>query len=191
MLAAEPHATIGIGLREVLTSDELRAAALNGSIEQQLDWRAVSPGDSYYSPSGTIHAIGAGVTLVEVQQNSDTTFRLYDYGRPRELHLDESIAAGDPVPYVAPNAARDLYPGRTLLCEGPKFVLERWTGAREASIPSAAGPLWVVPLAGTAHADEETLVPGGAWLVEDGGALSLGTDADVLIAYTGTNVLTL
>ena len=67
VLAAEPHATIGIGLRRVLTPDELRAAALDGSIEQLLDWRTVDPGDVYYSPSGTIHAIGPGVTLVEIQ----------------------------------------------------------------------------------------------------------------------------
>jgi mannose-6-phosphate isomerase len=65
VLAAEPHATIGIGLRRVLTTDELRAAVLDGSIEQLLDWRTVSPGDVYHSPSDTIHAIGAGVTLVQ------------------------------------------------------------------------------------------------------------------------------
>lgn len=188
VLAAEPHATIGIGLREVLRADELRAAALDGSIEALVDWRPVAPGDSYYSPAGTIHAIGAGVTLVEVQQNSDTTFRLYDFGRPRELHLDESIAAARAVPYVAPHVARDLEPGRALLCEGPKFVLERWTGARRAALPADA--FWIVPLAGTAHADGEALVPGGAWLVEDGGALTLGADADALIAYTGADVIT-
>ncbi|CAA9489662.1 MAG: Mannose-6-phosphate isomerase [uncultured Sphingomonadaceae bacterium] len=191
VLAAEPHATIGIGLRRVLTPDELRAAALDGSIEQLLDWRTVVPGDVFYSPSGTIHAIGPGVTLVEIQQNSDTTFRLYDYGRPRELHLEESIAAADPVPYVAPHVARELAPGRTLLGDGPKFVLERWTGARDAALPADAGPVWVVPLAGAAHAGDEALSPGGAWLIEDGGVLSLGADADVLIAYGGSDVLTL
>lgn len=191
VLAAEPHATIGIGLRRVLTPDELRAAALDGSIEQLLDWRTVVPGDVYYSPSGTIHAIGPGVTLVEIQQNCDTTFRLYDYGRPRELHLEESIAAAHPAPYVAPHVARELAPGRTLLCDGPKFVLERWTGEQELTLLADAAPVWAVPLSGRTLAGEEAMTAGGAWLIEDGDALSLGADADVLIAYSGADVLQL
>lgn len=189
VLAAEPHATIGVGLREVLTPDALRAAALDGSIEQRLDWRPVAPGDVYYSPAGTIHAIGAGVTLVEVQQNADTTFRLYDYGRPRELHLEESIAAADPVPYVAPHVARDLGPGRTLLADGPAFVLERWTGAHHVDVPG--GPFWLVPLAGAGRADDAVLSAGGAWLVEGGARLDLDFDSDLLLAYSGAIVMTL
>lgn len=190
VLAAEPGATIGIGLRRVLTSDELRTAALDGSIEHLLDWRAVAPGDVYYSPSGTIHAIGAGVTLIEIQQNSDTTFRLYDYGRPRELHIEDSIVAADPVPYVASNVARDIDEGRTLLADGPAFVLERWTGAHEAALP-AMGPVWFVPVAGSGRIDDEPLSPGGTWLAEDGATLSLAQDSDILIAYTGAAPMTL
>ena len=191
VLAAEPRATIGMGLREVMTADELRAAALDGSIEHRLDWRPVKPGDVYYSPSGTIHAIGAGVTLVEVQQNSDTTFRLYDYGRPRELHLEESIAAADPVPYVAPHVARELSAGRTLLCDGPAFVLERWTGAHRVELPAGGGPVWLIPLAGTGRADDAELSAGGTWLVEGGGRMALDFDSDVLVAYSGGTVMTL
>lgn len=67
----------------------LRDAALDGSIEQWLDWKPVKAGDFFYVPSGTVHAIGAGLTLIEMQQNSETTYRLYDYGRPRELHLED------------------------------------------------------------------------------------------------------
>ena len=190
VLAAEPEATIGIGLRRAVTPDALRAAALDGSIEELLDWRAVAPGDVFYSPAGTIHAIGAGVTLVEIQQNSGTTFRLYDYGRPRELHLDESIAAADPVPFQSPCEPRELSPGRTLLADGRAFVLERWTGAHDAEIPADAGPVWLVPLAGSGRADGEPLAAGGTWLVEGGGALALAGDSDVLLAYSGNQVMT-
>jgi mannose-6-phosphate isomerase len=76
----------------------LRAAIANGSIEQMLDWRDVQPGESYYVPAGTVHAIGAGLTICEIQQNSDITYRLYDYnrpgtdGKPRALHVEEGIA---------------------------------------------------------------------------------------------------
>ena len=75
-----------------MTQDELRAAALDGSIEHKMDWRAVKAGDVFYSPAGTVHAIGPGLTLVEVQQNVDLTYRLYDYGSGRELHLDDGVA---------------------------------------------------------------------------------------------------
>ena len=191
VLAAEPGATIGIGLTRTLTHDELRAAALDGSIEDLLDWRPMAPGDVYYSASGTIHAIGAGVTLVEIQQNSDTTFRLYDYGRPRELHLEESLAASHPEPYVNPHVVRDVAPGRTLLCDGPAFVLERWTGSNAADLPAASGPFWVVPLASSGDASGEPLSAGGTWLLEDGARLSLDADADLLLAYKGGQVMTL
>ncbi len=190
VLAAEPDATIGIGLTRTLDTDELRAAALDGSIERLLDWRPVTGGDVFYSPSGTIHAIGAGVTLIEVQQNSDTTYRLYDYGRPRALHLEESIAAAHAVPYVAPFAPYEIAPGRTQLTGGPAFVLERWTGARSASI-DADGPVWIVPIAGAGDADGTPIAPGGVWLAEGRTPMTLREDSDVLIAYSGSQAITL
>ncbi len=95
ILDCDPGATIGLGLTRQLTRDELRAAALDGSIEDAIDWRPVKPGDFLYVPPGTIHAIGAGISLLELQQNSDVTFRLYDYGRPRELHLEDALAVAN------------------------------------------------------------------------------------------------
>src|SRR5690606_27464023 len=73
VLDAEPGATIGLGLIEAIDRDTLRRAALDGSIERLLDWRPVKAGDFFYSRAGTIHAIGPGLTLVEVQQNVDLT----------------------------------------------------------------------------------------------------------------------
>ena len=63
-----------------------------------MDWKPVSAGD-YYIPAGTVHAIDAGITLVEVQQFADITYRLFDYGRPRELHLDDGIVVSVATPY--------------------------------------------------------------------------------------------
>lgn len=191
VLGAEPHATIGIGLREVLTAEELRAAALDGSIEGLIDWRPVAAGDFFFSPSGTIHAIGAGVTLIEIQQNSDTTFRLYDYGRPRELHIEEAVAAADPVPYLAPYAPREIGAGRTLLADSPAFILERWTGAHHAALPLETGPIWLVPVMGNGTLDGEPIARGGVWLVEEGATLTLDADGDVLLAYSGGAVMPL
>src|SRR3546814_9037977 len=89
VLDADPGAAIALGMRKVMTREALRAAALDGTIEDHLFWQAVKAGDFFYTRAGTIHAIGEGVTLVEVQQNVDLTYRLWDYGRPRELRSAE------------------------------------------------------------------------------------------------------
>jgi mannose-6-phosphate isomerase len=73
ILAAEPESTIAIGTLAPMTRDELRAASLDGSIEHLLDWKPVKAGEFYYSVAGTVHAIGAGLTVVEIQQNVDLT----------------------------------------------------------------------------------------------------------------------
>ena len=119
ILAAEPGPTIAPGTKAPVDRAELRAAALDGSIEELLDWKPVKAGDFFYVPSGTVHAIGAGLTLIEVQQNSETTYRLYDYGRPRELHLGDGIAVADPRPYTAYPSPGRVADGRGILVDGP------------------------------------------------------------------------
>ena len=91
VLEADEDARLAIGFKEEISPQAMRAAALDGSIEGLLDWHPVKAGDFFHLAPGTVHAIGPGLTLVEIQQNSDTTFRLFDYGRPRELHLDRAI----------------------------------------------------------------------------------------------------
>lgn len=189
VLAAEPDATIAIGTREVMTREELRAAALDGTIEDRMRWYSVKAGDVFYSPAGTVHAIGPGLTLVEVQQNVDLTYRLYDYGRPRELHLDEGIAASDPVPYVAPHIPREIEPGRCILADGPKFVLERWERSGAGRFRSGGRPAWLAPLAGGGRIDGGAFEPGGVWMAEGEVELTLGGDSDVLVAYPGAGVI--
>lgn len=91
VLRAEPGARVGIGLTEETSRERLREAALSGEIEQMMNWIPAREGDTFFLPAGTIHAVGGGLTLCEVQELSDVTYRLYDYGRPRELHLDRGI----------------------------------------------------------------------------------------------------
>lgn len=190
VLAAEPHASIAIGTLEVMTQEELRAAALDGSIEQKMDWKAVKAGDVFYSPAGTVHAIGPGLTLVEVQQNVDLTYRLYDYGRPRELHLEEGIAVANPVPYVAPHIPAQVSRGRMVLADGPAFVLERWTFAGAGTMRAEPGrPVWLVPLAGAGEIDGGAFEAGGVWLVDGAASLRLGAGSDVLVAYPKGGVI--
>ena len=189
ILAAEPTAIIALGTRTVMTQDELRAAALDGSIEDRVDWKSVRAGDVFYSPAGTVHAIGPGLTLVEVQQNVDLTYRLYDYGRPRELHLDDGIAVSHPVPYVASYVPREVSPGRLILAAGPKLVLERWSaGGSGALAATAERPVWLIPLVGEGTINGQPLKGGEVWLADGAGALDFNAGGDMLVAYCGDRV---
>ena len=91
ILRADPGAKLAVGFRQPLTREKLRQAALSGEIEELLNWITVEAGDAFFVPAGTVHAVGAGLAICEIQQHSDITYRLYDYGRPRELHLDKAL----------------------------------------------------------------------------------------------------
>jgi mannose-6-phosphate isomerase len=91
ILAAQPGAQIAAGFREPVSKDRLSDAAVSGEILKLLECHDASAGDTFFIPAGTVHAIGAGLTLCEIQQHSDITYRLYDYGRRRELHLDRAL----------------------------------------------------------------------------------------------------
>ena len=161
VIDAEPGATLGVGFREHLSHQQIRAAALDGSIEGLLVWHPVTAGDFFYIPAGTVHAIGAGVSLIEVQQNADITYRLYDYGRPRELHLDQGVAVARGEPHDP--ALRRHIPdrGTVELADGRYFQLHRLDGKPDAAIREAyAGPLLVIPRTGTVRLGSETLEPG-------------------------------
>ena len=98
IISAKPDAQIGVGLTHRATPQELRASIRNGSIVELVQWRPVAKGDVIFIPAGTIHALGAGIVLAEIQQRSDTTYRLFDYGRQRELHVDDGVAVANSWP---------------------------------------------------------------------------------------------
>ena len=93
VLAADPGAQVALGLQPGITREELARAIREIRAEELLNWVEIHPGEMIYVDAGTVHTIGPGSVLVETQQNSDTTYRLYDYGRPRELHIAEGIMA--------------------------------------------------------------------------------------------------
>lgn len=188
ILDADPQAKIGIGPVGALDEKNLREAALDGSIEAMLDWKHVAPGDFFYLPAGTIHAIGAGVTLLEVQQNIDLTYRLYDYGRPRPLHLDDAVSVARLEPWVAPAAPGTIAPGREILAAGRKLVLERWTGEVDRNVPASPDrPIWAIPLEGSGESGGERLSPGSVWLIDT--PVDMRYSGTVLIAYPGNDVI--
>jgi mannose-6-phosphate isomerase len=183
VLSAEPGAVIGAGFTSAMTGEKLRAAALDGSIETLMTWHPVKAGDFFHVPAGTVHAIGAGLSLVEIQQNVDLTYRLYDYGRPRELHLDDGIAAAVAAPFV-PAESRPSGPAREVLAASDKFVIERLTGGMDHHVAaSSERPAWILPIAGGCAAGDTLLEPGTVWLAETPTAIRLGNSAALLVAH--------
>ena len=92
-LDAEDGARVALGMKPGSTPEAVASAIQSQTLEEMLDWLPVHKGDMFFVDAGTVHAIGPGSVLLETQQNSDATYRLYDYGRPRELHLDKSFEA--------------------------------------------------------------------------------------------------
>jgi mannose-6-phosphate isomerase len=183
VIAAEPGATLGIGFRKPIGPEAMRAAALDGRIEALLEWHPVSPGDFLNVPAGTVHAIGAGVSLVEVQQNRDVTYRLYDYGRPRELHLDEGIAVASGTPHEPSLRTHLPDHGSIMLLDGPMFRLDRIEGeVPEALAARYAGPLLAMPLSGEVTVAGEPVAPGQCALAPSIAELGLAPGAQCLLA---------
>jgi mannose-6-phosphate isomerase len=121
VLAAEPGAQIGLGLKPGTTREEFEHAIKEVRAEELLNWIDVQAGEMYFVDAGTVHAIAAGSILVETQQNSDLTFRLYDYGRPRELH----IKAGLEAVRAQTHAGKVLNGKDPVLVASPWFVVEK------------------------------------------------------------------
>lgn len=189
ILAAEPGATIGLGLRRSVSHDELSVAAQDGSIEDLVDWRPASPGDVFYAPAGTIHAIGAGLTLIEVQQNLDLTYRLFDYGRPRALHLGNGLAVAAREPWQPQAATRALAPGRHVLVEGPSFVVERVISNGCGWVDPAPGrSTWLAILAGNGRIGGAACSAGEVWLVDARSTVDFDGEGEMLLAYPGSDI---
>jgi mannose-6-phosphate isomerase len=93
VLEAQPGAAVALGLKAGSTVEGMRKAIADHTLEAMLEQVPVAKGDMIFVDAGTVHAIGPGVVLLETQQTSDITYRLYDYGRPRELHIDRGLAA--------------------------------------------------------------------------------------------------
>lgn len=169
VIAADEGASLGIGFSKPITARKMRMAATDGTIEALMTWFPVRAGDFFYIPAGTVHAIGAGVSLIEVQQNSDITYRLYDYGRPRPLHLNEGMGVAIGKPYVDPRRCQMPARGEAILVEGPLFRLVRYDGAlsAEAAERFDERPLLVIPQSGPVLVDGQ-IVEAGACAVASG-----------------------
>lgn len=184
ILDADAGAELGVGLTRETTREALHDAALDGSIVDIVDWRPSKTHDFVYNRAGTIHAIGGGLTIVEVQQNVDCTYRLFDYGRPRALHLDEGLKAAVPGPVHDPRD-RTVDPMENLmLVGGPHFHLLQLAGPVDpALLAEATGELTFVPLSGGCRAAGEDVKLGEAVLLRDPSLIALDAGSRALLTW--------
>ncbi|HTQ30948.1 MAG TPA: type I phosphomannose isomerase catalytic subunit [Opitutaceae bacterium] len=188
-----PGAHLIVGLRPGVTRDQFEAALTEGTVEQCVHRFPVVAGDSILVRSGQLHAIDAGNLLLEIQQNSDTTYRAFDWGRvgldgqPRRLHVAESLRAiawNDPAPSpvrAAPTAA--------VIADGPEFRIRRLPMAKgeKLSLPAGEQPRLLSIVAGSlrvAGSGAETLVRGDTLLLPYAGVAGFEALSGAIVLLT-------
>ena len=188
ILSAAPGARIALGLKKQLAPRQLREAVNDGSIAGLVAWRPVLPGDVVFVPAGTIHAIGAGLVIAEIQQRSDATFRMFDFGRKRDLHIANAVAMAVTGPADVGLKPKRLTDERTLLVSNPHFVLERIELAPGSAVRLEADrETWLLVVTGSARAGRFDIAAGDAVFAQsDSVDIRAGTQGLAsLVAYTG------
>ena len=134
-----------------------------------MNWIEVQAGDTYFTPAGTVHAIGGGLVLCEIQQQSDITYRLYDYGRPRELHLERGLQVLHTTTHPGPRARVDLGTGAQLLAECEYFRTELYEFERgiDHGLTDGRDEILIFTV-GKGSIDGQTYKAGEAWLLPNG-----------------------
>ena len=178
VLDVADDAELGIGTRRRVGTNELLTAARNGSIVDLMDWKRPRKGDFIYNPAGTIHALGAGLTVLEIQQAVDLTYRLYDYGRPRELHLDEAADVVEACPHHNDLDTR-VGDASRLLVDGPHFGVA-WCLREPPELPARMRDVQLLPI----DAPVGIVKPGECALIDEGAARTLMCEGRFVLAWS-------
>ncbi len=155
VLAAEPGAQVALGLKPGVTREQLARAIEEVRAEELLNWVEIHAGEMIYVDAGTVHTIGPGSILVETQQNSDTTYRLYDYGRPRQIHVEQGLEAAKERTRAGKVKRNDR---ATTLVASPSFLVEKFGLCQRRRFEAAHSPQIFLALDGAGAAES----PGGA-----------------------------
>ena len=171
----KPDAKLVYGLKKKFDEAEFRAALENGTVEELLNFVPVHPGDVFFIPQGLVHAIGAGILIAEIQENSNVTYRVYDYGRlqngkPRELHVEQAMKTIKDFTDAQIDAARyECGCGdEHTLANCPLFRVDRYVVRGEQTIPEAAPFTSVICLDGEGTIGGETIVKGDSFFLPQG-----------------------
>lgn len=189
VIDAEPGARILLGLNDPVDEPTLRQAALDGTIEQLLHSLTVNAGDFIHIPPGTIHAIGAGISIVEIQQNSDATYRLFDYGRPRELHLEAALRCADRAAVDPDKLIQHTPAAPCTLLSGAAFQVDLYSGPAAPDIVQrySCAPLILIPLSGSCSVNGTCLEPGSCGIVTHIADIRFEARSQGLLAQPRTN----
>ena len=178
VLDVADDAELGIGTVREFKPEDVMAAARDGSIVELMDWRRPAKGDFIYNPAGTIHALGPGLTVLEIQQAVDLTYRLYDYGRPRELHLDEAADVVRPRPHH--NDLDTSVDGKSrVLVDGPHFGVA-WCVGTAPELPPSLRDVQLLPI----DAAVDGVKPGECGLVDNDHARILTGGGTFVLAWS-------
>jgi mannose-6-phosphate isomerase len=159
VLRAEPGAQVALGLKPGVTLDEFRKSIEETRAEELLNWVDVLAGDMIYVAAGTVHTIGGGMVLVETQQTSDITYRLYDYGRPRELHIEKGLEAMK-LDTNAGKVIRGANDKSDVLVRSPFFQVEKiWLQEPLHAAVSPTSPHIVVAVNGSGVVESDGMEP--------------------------------
>jgi mannose-6-phosphate isomerase len=191
VLSAAPEAKVAVGLKRRVSPAQLRHAIDDGSISDLVVWQAAHPGDTISVAAGTIHAIGAGLVIAEIQQRSDATFRLFDHGRGRELHIEKALVAANAGPADFRVTPTHLTDSRTLLVSNSHFTFERIDlPSNSAWSLEAIHETWLLVLRGSAHAGSFDVTTGDAVFAQSDhvNIRANGHGLAALVAYTGGQV---
>jgi len=185
ILRAAPGARVAMGFREEISRERVRESAISGEIMELLNWVEARPGDTFFIPAGTVHAIGAGLALCEVQQQSDVTYRLFDYGRGRELHLDRGVTVAHTGGHPGYARRVSLPGGSELLAECEYFRTELRVFADPIEHrPNGHAPEILVFLRGAGRISGQSFRLGEAWLIPPEEPVSLKPDGEVAMLRT-------
>lgn len=188
ILHAAPGAQVALGLKRALTAQQFRQAAVDGSLAKLVLWRSVWTGDTIFVPAGTIHSLSAGLVIAEVQQRSDTTFRLMDSAWGREIHIEQAITVARADRCPEQSRPRRIDDERTLLVSDSHFILERFDLPKGSErLLEAKRETWLLVISGGGHAGAFEVGPGSALFVSaDRVAVKAGAEGLVcIVAYTG------
>ena len=185
---AKPGAGIYMGLKEKVTPEEFARAVADGTVEGLLDFKEVKPSEVYFIPSGTVHAIGAGTLIFEIQQNSTLTYRLYDYmrkdasGNMRELHVDKAMKVANFDRYMPPRVEKNA----TLIgkCKYFETHIYKLSG-EEVKVVSDDSYMSLTCTRGAGFIEGERARIGDSFFVPAGvGEITISGDIDVAVVTT-------
>jgi mannose-6-phosphate isomerase len=165
VLAADPGAQVALGLKPGVTREQLAHAIQQVRAEGLLNWVDIHAGEMIYVDAGTVHTIGPGSILVETQQNSDITYRLYDYGRPREIHVEQGLAAAKERTRAGKVKGNE---GATTLVASSSFLVEKFALEETRCFEAGHSPQIFLALEGSGAAESQG---GAAVSFARGGAL--------------------